>query len=62
MICFHLYISDRIEVDLKSVNQEFILFLKLLNKHFIQYFTTVFLQKWRENEKSSKVSKQYLFK
>ena len=29
----------QIEFDLKSINQEFLLFLKLLKKHSIQYFT-----------------------
>ena len=33
---FHLYLN---EFDLKSINQEFLLFLKLLKKHSIQYFT-----------------------
>ena len=36
---FQLYFSNQIEFDLKSINQEFILFLKLLRKHCIQYFT-----------------------
>ena len=34
---FHLYFSNQIEFHLKSINQE--LFLKLLKKHCIQYFT-----------------------
>ena len=36
---FQLYFSNQIEFDFKSINQEFILFLKLLRKHCIQYFT-----------------------
>ena len=35
----YFYISNQIEFDLKSINQEFLLFLKLLKKHSIQYFT-----------------------
>ena len=35
----NLYFSDQIEFDLKSINQEFLLFLKLLKKHSIQYLT-----------------------
>ena len=34
-----LYFSNQIKLDLKSTNQEFFLFLKLLKKHSIQYFT-----------------------
>ena len=32
-------LSNQIEFDLKSINQEFLLFLKLLEKHSIKYFT-----------------------
>ena len=35
----YFYFSNQIEFDLKSINQEFLLFLKLLKKHSIQYFT-----------------------
>ena len=35
---FHLYFLNQIEFDLKSMNEEFILFLKLLKKHSIQLF------------------------
>ena len=31
--------SSQIEFDLKSINQKFLLFLKLLKKHSIQYLT-----------------------
>ena len=36
---FHLYFSSQIDFDLKSINPEFLLFLKSLNKHSIPYFT-----------------------
>ena len=36
---FYLHFSSQIEFDLKSMNREFLLFCKLLNKHSIQYFT-----------------------
>ena len=48
---FYLYFSNQIEFDLKSINQEFLLFRKSLNKQPIQYLI-----------KRSKVSKQYSFK
>ena len=35
---FHLYFSNQIEFDLKSLNQAFLLFRKSLSKHSIQYF------------------------
>ena len=35
---FHLYFPNPIEFDLESNKQEFLLFLKLLNKNSIQYF------------------------
>ena len=35
---FHLYFLNQIEFDLKSMNEEFLLFLKLLKKHSIQLF------------------------
>ena len=35
----HLYFSNQIEFDLKSINQEFLLLLKLLKKNYIQCFT-----------------------
>ena len=38
-LIFHLYLSNQIEFDLKSINQEIVLSLKLLKKHSIQYFT-----------------------
>ena len=37
-----LYILNQIEFDLKNINQEFLLFLKSLNKHSIQYITIEF--------------------
>ena len=30
---------NNVDFDLKSINQEFLLLLKLLKKYFIQYFT-----------------------
>ena len=41
-IYISLYFSNQIEFDLKSINREFLLFLKSLNKHYIQYFEKVF--------------------
>ena len=35
---FHLYFLNQTEFDLKSINQEFLLFLKLLNKTFYSIF------------------------
>ena len=35
---FHLHFSNQIVLDLKSINQGFLLFRKLLNKQSIQYF------------------------
>ena len=35
---FHLYFLNQIEFDLKRMNEEFLLFLKLLKKHSIQLF------------------------
>ena len=35
---YSIYIFQ-IEFDLKSISQEFLLFLKSLNKHYIEYFT-----------------------
>ena len=35
---FHLHFSNQIEFDLKSINQEFLLFRTSLNKQSIQYF------------------------
>ena len=43
---FHLYFSNQIEFNLKSINQEFLLFLKSLYKHSIQYFTIEFSLFW----------------
>ena len=39
-IYIHLYFSNQIEFDLKSIDQEFLLFLKSLSKQSIQYFIT----------------------
>ena len=39
MIYIPFILSNQIKFDLKSKNQEFILFLKLLKKHSIKYFT-----------------------
>ena len=36
---FHLYFSNQAEFNLKSIYQEFVLFLKLIEKHSIQFFT-----------------------
>ena len=36
-IYIHLYFSNQIEFDLKSIDQEFLLFRKSLNKQSIQY-------------------------
>ena len=38
---FNLYFSNQIKFDLKSINQEFLLFLKSLSKCSIQYFVIV---------------------
>ena len=35
---FHLYFSNQIEPDLKSIDQEFLLIFILLKKHSIQDF------------------------
>ena len=34
-----IYFSSQIDFDLKSINQEFFLFLNLLKKNSIRYFT-----------------------
>ena len=40
-VCIPFIFSDQIEFDLKSVNQEFLLFFKSFNKHSTQYFENV---------------------
>ena len=61
----YLYFSNQKEFDLKSIDHEFLLFCKSLNKQFIQFisqFIQFISQFKRKNEKSSKVSKQQSFK
>ena len=41
-VCIPFIFSDQIEFDLKSVNQEFLLFFKSFNKHSTQYFENVY--------------------